>query len=235
MENCLLIRGSKMPRTKEPLSEKEVSNLTFGRKGTNLTRILHAVGGAPSLYLQCSIPSKTNTDGSKSWILRCCKGKTRTHLGLGSYPFVSLAEARDLATKIYKYIDGGFSPQEAKIEAKKIYNREDKSNNPKFSVLAKKYIDETGESYKSVKQYNRLKRYFDDLVLPYIGDLRVDKIEQSDLITMLNNYYYEIPETAVRVINHTRKIIRDAIISGYRKSPNPAVWDDDLSHHFNGY
>ena len=51
----------------------------------------HPVGGVPGLLLRV-----TDT-GHRGWVLRVTVGGSRRDMGLGSYPAVSLAEARDKA------------------------------------------------------------------------------------------------------------------------------------------
>jgi hypothetical protein len=59
--------------------------------------------------------------------------------------------------------------------------------------------------FKTAKQTQRLRNQLDTYVLPYIGSMQVQDIEQTHLIAMLVNYYERIPDTAARVINHVDK------------------------------
>jgi hypothetical protein len=60
----------------------------------------HAVGGVAGLLLQVRKPSKEGARIPRSWILRVKVGDDRQPIGLGSYPQVSLAEAREQAKKL---------------------------------------------------------------------------------------------------------------------------------------
>ena len=60
----------------------------------------HAVGGVAGLLLQVRMPSKPDQPLTKSWILRVRVGNTRHPIGLGSYPQVSLAQAREQARQL---------------------------------------------------------------------------------------------------------------------------------------
>src|SRR5437773_4618637 len=66
--------------------------------------VLHDGGG---LYLRVS------ASGAKSWVYRFQLGKKRRDMGLGSYPDISLAEARALATEHRKQRHGGIDPLDA--------------------------------------------------------------------------------------------------------------------------
>ena len=56
--------------------------------------------------------------GSKSWIQRITIHGKRRNIGLGGYPVVSLAEARDQAFQIRKLVRSGGDPLAEKRRAK---------------------------------------------------------------------------------------------------------------------
>lgn len=80
-----------MPKVAAELSALQVRRLS--KPG------LHAVGGAPGLYLWVS------ENQGRSWILRVKIGAKRREIGLGSFPSVSLADARDKAREMRADID----------------------------------------------------------------------------------------------------------------------------------
>ena len=67
---------------------------------------LHFVGGVPGLALQVT------TSGSRSWILRATIAGRRRDMGLGSFPEVSLADAREAARSARTKIRSGLDPIE---------------------------------------------------------------------------------------------------------------------------
>src|SRR5690625_7632453 len=74
---------------------------------------LHRVGGVTGLYLRVS-PS-----GGKSWILRATVGSRRRDIGLGGYPTVTLAAARESAREARELIRQGIDPVEQRAEARR--------------------------------------------------------------------------------------------------------------------
>src|SRR6185295_15521527 len=62
------------------------------------------VGGVAGLHLQVS------TSGARSWILRASVAGRRRDMGLGGYPDVTLADARDAARAARAKISGGRDP-----------------------------------------------------------------------------------------------------------------------------
>ena len=76
-----------MPRQAKELKALQVKRLIEPGR--------HAVGGIPPGLSLNIIES-----GARSWIFRVTVGCKRRHIGLGSYPETSLAEARELALEM---------------------------------------------------------------------------------------------------------------------------------------
>ena len=90
-----------MPKIAKELSAIQVKQLN--RVGW------HAVGGVAGLLLQIRKPATTGAGAAtpRSWILRLRVAGKRSPIGLGSYPQVSLAQARDMAKKLSLDANGG--------------------------------------------------------------------------------------------------------------------------------
>jgi hypothetical protein len=74
----------------------------------------HNVGGVPGLTLQV-VETK-----AKSWVLRVMIGGKRRKMGLGGYPGVTLANAREKAREAKEKIANGIDPITQRKEAKRI-------------------------------------------------------------------------------------------------------------------
>ena len=85
-----------MPKKAKEFSALEVSRLS---KPGN-----HAVGGVSGLYLY------VNEAQGRSWVLRTMVAGKRKHLGLGGYPTVTLAQARDKAREARELVVKGVDP-----------------------------------------------------------------------------------------------------------------------------
>ena len=79
-----------MPKKAKELSAVQVRRLT--KPG------LHAVGGVAGLHLQ------VKDSGACSWILRAQIGSRRRDIGLGGFPDITLAGARDKAREAREQI-----------------------------------------------------------------------------------------------------------------------------------
>lgn len=85
-----------MPKKTRELSATEVKGLKKPGR--------HAVGFIPGLLIV------VKDSGSKSWILRTLVGGQRRSIGLGGYPGVSLAQAREKAREMKEIIQQGVDP-----------------------------------------------------------------------------------------------------------------------------
>ena len=99
-----------------PKKAKELSAMSVAKIKENGR---HAVGGVDGLHLRV-------VEGSRAWVLRVVVGQRaneygelknhRRDIGLGSYPEVSLAEAREKARELKKQIRDGIDPLQEKQE-----------------------------------------------------------------------------------------------------------------------
>jgi hypothetical protein len=93
-----------MPKIAKELSALSVASLSQAG--------FYPVGRVSGLYLQVT-PS-----GARSWILRATVGTRRREIGLGGYPSVSLAQAREAAQAKRQEIAEGCDPVEARRAAR---------------------------------------------------------------------------------------------------------------------
>ena len=93
-----------MPRIAKELGALEIKRLTAPG--------YHAVGGVPGLMLQVSASE------SKSWLLRIKVGDKRREIGLGAYPGVGVALAREKAQQTRDEIVAGVDPVAARVTAR---------------------------------------------------------------------------------------------------------------------
>lgn len=199
-----------MPKKARELSALEVSRLTASGK--------HNTGSG--LYLEIR-------NGSKSWVYRITVGLKRRHIGLGSYPQVSLSEARKRALETKKSVINGIDP----IEKKKADRSALKALQAKevtFKQCATSYIDIHSPSWKNAKHAQQWTRTLEMYAYPVIGDLLVRDIEQGHILKILEPIWIEKTETATRVRNRIEAVLDWAAVSGYRSESNPAQWKGKL-------
>jgi integrase len=161
-------------------------------------------------------------NGSKSWYLRYTLRGRHREMGLGPYPLVGLAEARDKAVVQRRLILGGIDPIEAR-EAKRPV-REPVT----FAAAAKQYIAGHEKSWKSTDHARQWRNSLDRYVLPAIGERSIDAIDTHDVLLIVEPLWRDKTETASRVLNRIGLILDWATARKLRAGDNPARWKGHL-------
>lgn len=204
-----------MPRKAKELSAVQVKRLM--RPG------LHAVGGIAGLQLQ------VKGTGARSWILRAQIGSRRRDVGLGGYPDVPLAAARERAREAREQIRQGIDPVEARQAARAALIA-DQAKKLTFTEAAAQCHTTKTPGFRNRKHgadwINSLTRYAD----PIIGKLPVAEVELAHIVKVLEPIWMTKTETATRVRQRIESVLAWATVSGYRKGDNPALWKGNLEH-----
>ena len=150
--------------------------------------------------------------GGKQWIWRGTVHGNRIDLGLGGWPYVSLAEARQTAFEYRKLARAGGDPRSLRPG----------QGVPTFAEAAKTVIGihEPGwrDGGKTAAQWRASLR---DYAIPRLGKLRVSNISTADVMAVLLPIWNEKRETARRVRQRIGAIMKWAVAQGYRQD-NPA-------------
>lgn len=144
--------------------------------------------------------------GGKSWVLRfMVAGKARS-MGLGSFPAVSLTEARQKAADARKLLSEGKDPI-AQKEAAGAKKAADEART--FKAMAEAYIAAHGRSWSAVHAAQwpaTLKEY----VYPTIGRLPAAAVTLDDVLEILRPIWHDKRETASRVRGRIEKVLNFA-------------------------
>ncbi|MDE2879535.1 integrase arm-type DNA-binding domain-containing protein [Candidatus Palauibacter soopunensis] len=148
--------------------------------------------------------------GSKQWIWRGTVGGKRVDLGLGGYPYVTLAEARQKAFEHRRTARAGEDPRLARRAS------------PKFEEAAETVIAIHRQSWRpGGKSEGQWRASLRDYAMPRLGAKGVDEITTADVMDVLLPIWSSKPETARRVRQRIGAIMKWAVAQGYRES-NPA-------------
>ena len=142
--------------------------------------------------------------GTKSWVQRVVVHGRRRDIGLGGYPTVSLAEARQRCTDNRKAISAGLDP----IAEKR------KPTVATFREAAKTVHEMNIPRWRSAKHAKSWLRMLERYAFPVIGDMPVDRIDRTDVLAVLKPIWTTKPETARRVRQRTRMVFRWAMSHG---------------------
>ena len=168
---------------------------------------------------------RVQPSGAKAWIWRGTVRGRRKDYGLGRYPYVTLAAARDKAFQWRSLAAAGEDPRKQGRES------------PTFAEAATKLIDKYSRVGKwktgggSERQWrNSLQTY----AIPHLGKLRVDEITTRDVTDCLlaRRFWTRKPTTAQRVRQRIRAVMQWAVAEQYR-ADNPAgdTIDEALGWH----
>ncbi|HAN68382.1 MAG TPA: integrase, partial [Halieaceae bacterium] len=130
-----------------PKRVPELSPLQLKRKA--LTPGFHAVGGVAGLHLSVS-PTL-----AASWILKKTVGSRRQEMGLGGYPDVTLAMARDKARAYAELISQGIDPLAEKRATRSALILA-QAKDLTFKQVATRYIAKKSREFKTAKQTQKL-------------------------------------------------------------------------------
>ena len=135
--------------------------------------------------------------GSKSWIQRIIIHGKRRNIGLGGYPLVSLAEARDQAFQNRKLARSGGDPLAEKRKIKL----------PTFEQAAEKTFKLNRARWRSEKTAKNWEQGMKKHILPVIGELRVDQIGREEVLHILTPIWTTTPEIARKQRNRIRAVL----------------------------
>jgi len=207
-----------MPKQAREMSALEVKRLTHpgGRHNAAV-----AVGGVPGLLLQI-LPS-----GVKTWLLRATVGTSRRDIGLGGYPEVSLAAARDRAREARDMIRRGIDPVEERKAAKAALVAARKRG-LLFRDAVDLYLADKLDAFRNDKHKAQWRSTLDNYAKPMIGDMLVGDIVVQDVQRVLKPIWDTKHETASRLRGRIESVLAWATVNGHRTGDNPARWAGNL-------
>ena len=171
-------------------------------------------GDGNGLYLHVA------SSGTKSWVQRIVINDKRRDIGLGSYPTVTLAQARSLAASNRSSVSEGRDPLSEKREAKEAV-RNPSPSVPTFAEAAVRVIDLRRPTWSNPKHAAQWQSTLETYAFPLIGKKAVYEITSSDVLSVLEPIWTLKNETASRVRQRIEAVMDWAVTHGHRMD-NPA-------------
>ena len=214
-----------MPKKARELTATEVRRLT-NKPG------LHPVGGVSGLLLQVT------KAGATTWVLRYSNGERRVSsngrsyavrhdMGLGAFPEVTLAQARDAAREAKQQIREGIDPVAERTAARDA-TRAAQAKRKTFEDVARECHHVKAQEFRNEKHRADWIRSLEHYAFPSIGALPVESIEVPHVKGVLDPIWTEKNETASRLRQRIESVLKYAKVSGYRDGENPARWSENL-------
>lgn len=202
-----------MPRKAKELTALEVKLLS--KPGLNF------VGGVAGLALQVL------ESGGRSWVLRMMVGKKRRDMGLGGFPDVPLAQAKEAARQARAKVKAGVDPIDEARKAKSALIASQVSL-LSFKQAAEAYIDAHKAGWKNEKHQKQWTSTLTTYVYPKIANVLVKDVELPQVLSVLEPIWKSKTETASRVRGRMESVLDWATARGYRQGLNPARWRGHL-------
>ena len=149
-------------------------------------------GDGDGLYL------KIGRGDARSWIQRIKYGGRRRDIGLGRFPDVGLAQAREAAARNRALIASGGDPLAEKR----------RTNVPTFREAAERVFEANRPRWRNVKHTVTWLQSLERHAYPVLGNMPVDTINQEDVLRVLTPIWGTTPETARRVRQRVRTILK---------------------------
>ena len=157
------------------------------------------------LYLEIS------STGAKGWRFKYRHGGKEKRLSLGSYPGISLKEARQEHLKLRQQLTDGVDPSQARKAVKKALQE---PAGDSFEAVAREWFTQQEASWSAAYSKRLLSALLRD-VFPWIGPRPLDHIKAPELLTVMRRIEERgAVETAHRLLATCGQIFRYGIITG---------------------
>lgn len=176
-------------------------------------------GDGDGLWFQVRGPEQ------RSWLFRFKVAGRERQMGLGPFPDVGLADAREAARQCRAQLRAGVDPLDARQKARADSQA---ASAVTFRQVAGRYIAAHEAGWRNPKHRQQWRNTLDAYVFPKIGNRPVASIETGAVTDLLEAIWREKPETASRVRGRIESILDFATARGWRSGDNPARWRGHL-------
>ena len=149
-------------------------------------------------------------NGSKAWQVRIVNSNgTKTDKGIGAYPGVRLAEARNKTKALRLQLVG----RDEEVTTTTV---------PTFKVVAEKYIASSAPTWKNHKTVINTRSCLENYAYPVFGDIPVNDIRRAEVLAVLEGIWTSKPAAAKKLRQRVRSVFDYALDREYIEV-NPAA------------
>jgi len=207
-----------MPKVAQELTALEVKRLSHPGGKRN---VLVSVGGVPGLHMQLT------PNGGRTWVLRVTVGMLRRDIGLGGFPGVTLAQARDKAREMRDKIERGIDPVEERKAIKAALVAAQRRGLT-FKDAVDRALAAKLDAFKNPKHRQQWENTLATYAMPELGKMLVQDITTQDVLRVLQPLWMDRTETASRLRGRIEAVLSWATVAGHRTGDNPARWAGNL-------
>lgn len=173
------------------------------------------------LWLRVSSPT------ARSWVFRYMLNRSAHEMGIGKYPEISLAEARQRAAEARRLKAHGTDPL-AQRDAVRASQLAEAAKSVTFKDAAARYIEAHRTGWRNVKHAAQWEATLATYAEPILGKLAVQAVDTGLVLKVLEPIWQDKTETASRLRGRIEAILDWATVRGYRQGDNPARWRGHL-------
>lgn len=166
--------------------------------------------------------------GQAAWVLRFRLHGRQRDLGLGGYPEVGLAEARDLAREARVLVSKGVDPTLERQRGRQAA-REAADPARSFRAAAEALMASKGPAWRNAKHARQWARTLELYAFPTFGTWPVGEVDTASVLAALQPVWTRVPETARRLRERIEAVLDFARARGWRAGENPARWRGHLA------
>lgn len=215
-----------MPRVAKELTALDVKRLQHPGSAGNAT---FAVGGVSGLLLQVT------PNNGRTWLLRVAVGGKRREIGLGGFPDVTLAQARERAREAKDQIRRGIDPVEERKAARAALTAA-RRRGLTFADAVEKSLAAKLDAFRNAKHRDQWRNTLQTYAIPDLGTMLVQDITVQDVLRVLSQpatpdggtLWQAKTETASRLRGRIEAVLSWATVAGHRTGDNPARWAGNL-------
>lgn len=160
---------------------------------------------------------------TKYWIFRYTYKGKQHNISLGSFPALSIAEARIKAQLARDEISEGTNPVAAK-NAARVQRETQEAKKITFKDFATTCIQTKRAEWSNQKHGDQWVYTLEEYAYPVIGNKAVDEITMEDILEILEPIWATKTETASRLRGRLEWILASATTRKLRSGINPALW-----------
>ncbi|WP_338664312.1 integrase arm-type DNA-binding domain-containing protein [Pararoseomonas sp. SCSIO 73927] len=162
----------------------------------------------------------------RSWLFRYTRHGRAREMGLGPFPDVGLADAREGAALCRQQLRQGQDPLEVRRAA-----QEAEASKPRltFKEVAQRYHTAHQAGWRNLKHRHQWTTQMEAYVYPVFGDMPVDRVGTGDVLRALEPIWQEKSQTAVVQRGRIEAVLDYAKVREWRSGENPARWRGHLS------
>jgi integrase len=151
--------------------------------------------------------------GAKSWVLRYWVNGKEKRSGLGKYPVIGLADARELKNAFKRELAHGSNPRERKKAEREEAAKAEAIKAATFAKIANEWYIQKEPDW-SLSSRCGARRILDNHLLPALGNRSIREIATQELLNLLLEIGKETPHTAYQAKGIAGRVFQFAVTRG---------------------